>query len=228
MITEEINAWILHKKPLGETSAYVTFFTREKGILCALCRGVKTLKNSSIMQQFNPLWVSIAERANHYYVNKVELIASSLSLEKYNLYACLYLNELIYYLLKPLDAYDRLYDLYVNTLYGLQDAKNKTSIEILLRCFEWELLIATGYGVSLTHDANTGITIKDDTRYNFIPGLGLIESTDGILGKYLYKVANNIFDEEKTLKVSKFIMRKALDYCLNGREIKARSLLFVN
>ena len=91
------DAWLLHKKPISDNSYYATFLTRQKGVVVALCRASK---KQAILQQFTPLWLSITEKLNRYYVNKIESQGASLHFQKDTLFASLYINELIYYLLK--------------------------------------------------------------------------------------------------------------------------------
>lgn len=222
-----INAWVLHKKNSGETSANVTFFTREKGVITSLCRGARTIKMQSLLQQFNCLWVSFSEKSNYFYVNKVELASPALPLSGDKLFAGLYVNELLYYSCRQLDDHIQLYDLYEKTLHSINDSLDKLAIEVGLRRFEIGLLSSVGYGLDLTYEAKTMLPICVDCEYNYIPEVGLIKVDNGIAGAHIHAMANNDFKNIETIKIAKKIMRKCVDNFLDGREIKSRGLYLV-
>jgi DNA repair protein RecO (recombination protein O) len=219
-----MHAYVLHKKPSGDTSSYVTFFTSRKGIISSLCRGGRTAKKQSLLQQFNPLWVAFDERHERYYASKIELRLPSLQLFGKNLIASLYVNELLYYLLKPLDDHPYLYDLYEKTINLLQNATDNIAIEIILRRFEMALLSSTGYGLSLTSDVTTQLPIDELSQYSYIPGLGVSKVEKGIPGIHLYALEEDNLDDLAVLKIAKIIMRKAIDHALGGRKIQSRDL----
>ncbi|MDF1758832.1 MAG: DNA repair protein RecO [Legionellaceae bacterium] len=218
------NAWLIHKKWFGDSSAYITFYTREKGLISSFCRGARTNKMQSILQQFNYLWVNFTEKPNRFYVNKVELAAPALQLVGDRLYAGLYLNELLYYALQPLDENQQLFDLYEKTLRDLQFALDNISLEILLRRFEIGFLTAIGYGLVLTHDAKSLEPIKENNQYKYIPSVGLVTVERGISGAHIDAIADDNFESREVLQVTKKIMRVCIDHFLDGREIKTRSL----
>lgn len=218
------HAWVLHKQWSGDTSARVTFFTREKGMVCSLCKGGRTPKKQALLQAFTPLWVAFDERLSWCYVQKIELLSASLSLQGQQLFAGLYVNELLYHALRPLDAYPQLYDAYVMTLQSLCNVTDKLALEMLLRRFEWTLLASIGYGISLTHDARTGLPIVSTSQYRFIAGEGLVAADQGVIGTHLLALAEDKLDEPEVLKTAKKIMRLAIGHALGGKEIKARQL----
>src|SRR3990167_7217496 len=155
MITKGYHAWILHKRPSGDTSAQVTFFTREKGIISALSRGGRTPKKQSLLQAFTPLWVCFDTRGDWHYINQLDVISPSLTLTGHSLFASLYVNEIIYHGLYPFDSHPMLYDAYTYTVQQLTTTTHRQDIEALLRRFEWQFLLSCGYSFSLTHEAFT-------------------------------------------------------------------------
>ena len=225
MSEESSHAWVLHKQWSGDTSARVIFFTRDKGIVQALCQGGRAPKKQALLQAFIPLWVSFNVRSNWHYVNKLEMLSSALNLTNQSLFAGLYVNELLYLTLRPLDAHQELYDAYEATIHELNKPLINSSLEIILRRFEWTLLQSIGYGISLTHESSTGLPILSTNQYKFIPEEGLIQTQQGIIGSHILALADDKLDDRDVRKVAKYIMRVVIDHAVGNREIKSRCLI---
>ena len=80
MTTKTLQAWVLHKQWSGDTSARVSFFTRELGVIQCLCKGGRTPKKQALLQAFTPLWLSVDERYDRYYTQAIESISPILHL----------------------------------------------------------------------------------------------------------------------------------------------------
>jgi DNA repair protein RecO (recombination protein O) len=224
MTTESLHAWVLHKQWSGDTSARVSFFTRELGLVHCLCKGGRTPKKQSLLQAFTPLWVAFDERHERYYARSVESNSPSLHLEGHSLFSGLYVNELLYYVLNPSYPDSYLIDAYLQTLNGLAVSRDKLAIEAILRRFEWSLLHASGHSFSLTEEARTGGLIVADSNYQLVIGEGFVAHNKGIPGEHILALAADNLSEPVHLKTAKLIMRQAIDHLLGGREIKARAL----
>ena len=225
MITEGLDAWVLHKRASGETSVQVTFLTRENGLVRAGYKGGRTpTKKQSLVHVFTPLWVTLDVRHDWHYVRQLEAVSPSLELTGDGLFAGLYVNELLYHALTPLDPSPDFYDLYVHTLHALTAATERMAIEVVLRRFEWRLLTVCGYQMSLTHDAQSGVPIQASDHYVFIAGEGFVKASDGFQGAHIMAWASDVLDDIAVLKTVKSIMRCAIDHALDGRPIQARKL----
>lgn len=224
MVITDIAGWILHRKNTSENSAYITFFTRQLGVVTALCHSCNSRKRQSILQQFSPLWADFNEKTERLYVNKIEAQGASLNFSKDCLFSALYINEVLYHLLQPFEEYPDLFDLYVSTITGLSEKMDKPTLEIILRKFEFTLLSAIGYGINLTHTAYDLQIVNSDTNYHYNPEIGLVKTKDGIPGKHILAIAEQDFTDKQTLKYAKLITKRAIDNCLSGKEIKSRSL----
>lgn len=227
MITNGLQGFVLHQRGLGDTSAQVSFFTREHGVVSARSQGGRTPKKQALLQAFTPLWLCFDVRADWYYVRQIDVLASSFVLAGDALFAGLYVNELIYHGLHQLDPSPVLYDVYVHmlqTLVSLSPLSDRLSIEAALRRFEWQFLSSCGYAFSLTHDAITHIPIVADHQYDFIAGEGLVLASKGIPGQSIIAMACDHLDDALVLKAAKWIMRRAIDHALGGVRIKAREL----
>ena len=222
-VTEDA-VWVIHKVWSGDTSARVWFFTRDLGLVQALYKGGRTPKKQYLLQPFTPLWADFTERQNWYYVQKIEIAAVAAPLKQRHLYAALYLNELLYLTLQPLDAYPQLFDGYVDTLGALSEPLTVGELEAALRRFEWCLLVSLGYGIDLTHDACTTLPIEATTSYQVVPGQGLVASQQGMCGAHLLALARDELTDPLVLKTAKQLMRQLIDPCLGGKEIKTRRM----
>lgn len=227
-MTKSLSAWCIHKQWSGNTSARVSFFTSELGLVQALYKGGRTPKKQALLQPFTPLWIHLQERHHHYYVQTVEPNAPSLPLVGTALFSALYLNELVHHTLKPLAAEPELFQAYAYVLQHLSLTREQLSIETLLRRFEWSLLHAAGHHFSLTHDAQTGLLVNKEKHYHFIAGKGVVLAAEGILGEHLLALAADDLSTSDYLKSAKIIMRQAIDYLLGGKEIKSRSLYTIS
>ncbi|KTC84119.1 DNA repair protein RecO [Legionella brunensis] len=224
MTAETLEAWVLHKRPSGDTSVRATFFTREKGIVNCLCKGGRTPKKQAILQAFTPLWLSVEARKEWYYVRQFENTSAALDIKGNALFAGLYLNELLYYTLSPHDAHPDLYEVYVQTLQGLIIVTDNLAIEVLLRRFEWALLLACGQGISLTEEAHSANLIDGDKSYRFIVNEGFLPAKAGLAGKDILALSQGHLDDINVLKTAKLIMRQAIDHLLGGKTLKSRAL----
>ncbi|CDZ78676.1 Recombination protein O [Legionella massiliensis] len=223
MTAEALEAWVLHKTPSGDSSARVTFFTREKGLLNCLCKGGRTPKKQALLQPFAPLWLALDVRRDWHFVRNMEMLVGVPELKGNSLFAGLYVNELLYYALKPMDSQPELYDIYLSTIEGLAAVSERLAIEIVLRRFEWALLETCGYAISFTHTADHSAPILAESYYQFVAGQGFILADTGIPGQDILAIAAGHLRLE-VLKSAKFIMRQAIDHFLEGRILKSRSL----
>lgn len=224
MITEGWHAWILHRREVGETSAQMTFFTREAGMISALYKGARTVKKQSVMQAFTPLWVSVNRGDDRVFVRAFECLGPSIPLIGDALFSAHYLNELVFYTLRSFEPHTALFDDYAETLVRLSSAKNRQALEKFLRYFEYHLLQTCGYQVTLTLDS-FGQPILANQWYHYLAGEGLVASPEGVFsGADVIAFSEGRLDAPKALTTAKRIMRIAIDHALDGRPIKAREL----
>ncbi|MBA2648597.1 MAG: DNA repair protein RecO [Legionella sp.] len=219
-----LEALVLHKQWQGDTSARVSLFTRESGLVHCFCKAGRTPKKQALLQAFGPLWISLNERYEPAYIQAVESRESPMELLGDALLSGLYINELLYYSLSAMNPEPELFDAYMVTLKSLVLSEHRTSIEVLLRRFEWILLSVCGYSFSLTQEAKTAACILPNAYYQFIAGEGFVSATQGIPGSHVIALAAGNLGESKFLHSAKMIMRQAIDHLVGGREIKARAL----
>lgn len=228
MIVKSTEAWIIHKKWQGDSSAQISFFTPENGLIQGLYRGGRTPKKQALLQAFTPLWVHAQVSRGRYYIQSIESQSVALPLQGHSLFSALYLNEILYYLLKSESEEAILFDAYVFSLQNLAKAKDKMEIEATLRRFEWTLLRCLGAHFSLTCEARSNQAIVPDCFYQFVVEEGFVRAPEGFSGASICALSEDRLDDVISLRVAKIIMRQAINHLLNGREIKARSLYSVS
>ncbi|AUH72709.1 DNA repair protein RecO [Legionella sainthelensi] len=228
MTIRTVEAWVLHKQWSGDTSARVSFLTREFGVVQCLYKGGRTPKKQALLQAFTPLWISLTERYDRYYIQSIESISSTLPLIGHALFAGLYINEILYYALGSNYSDSALFDAYLFTLNNLVSTSDRLVLEALLRRFEWTVLRTCGYSFSLTQEARTENLIVADLYYQFVAGEGFVIDSVGIPGEHILALAQDDLSDAAYLKSAKKIMRQAIDHLVGGREIKSRALYFVD
>jgi DNA repair protein RecO (recombination protein O) len=227
MKTNALQAYVLHKRPLGETSVQVTFLTRQQGLVAALYKGGRSPKKQALLQGATPLWLTLNAVGERHYVRQLEVLGSSLLLVGESLFASLYINELLMHVLRPFDACPLLFDDYSNTLRALMTTHQRTAIEPILRRFEWSVLVASGQQFSLTHDTQSN-PILPDNQYTFVAGDGFVATHKGLSGALILAIAEDKLDDASTRIAAKGILRRAIHHLLDGKSLKSRRLYSPN
>ncbi|WP_419418839.1 DNA repair protein RecO [Legionella sp. D16C41] len=230
MTINSLNAWLLHKQPLGDTSLKVIFYSYEQGIITCVYKGGRLPVKQILLQPFTPLWVSFNQKANSQwrYIRQLENTALPLLLKGIALFAGLYVNELIYYLLDNAESQPTFYAVYEYTLQALAKSTERVEIEAILRHFEYRLLEICGYAFSYTHEAYSYELINLQKHYIFIAGQGFAPAKEGLLGSDIVAIGRGELNNKERLKIAKYIMRQAINHALEGRKLISRSLFKVD
>lgn len=215
--------FVLHKRPYRDSSALIELLTDTDGIVPVVARGVKRAKSklASVMQQFCLLDLSYTPKGELRALKQAE-IESHLFLSGERLLCGLYMNELILKLIPRLSHCEDVFELYQNTLQALANAP---SLEILLRCFEKQLLELLGYGISFSHTLS-GLAIDENQFYQLSldQGFEAAPEQDGHAGHLLLKIDEENLDTPETLHAAKQIMRRLIQAHLGHKTIESRSL----
>lgn len=223
MTTESVEAWLIHKKWVGESSAIIYFYTQQYGILTCRYRGCRSPKKQASLLAFTPLHLTFKAKNGWFYVQSLELLQAPLGLSGSNLFSALYVNELLFYSNRELEANSSLFNLYTKTLKALSTAADMHDIEQILRRFEWDLLKESGYEIPVEFDIS-GHQLNVSERYVLQPGDGLKQSVNGVEGYLLTHLAQGMPLDVEGLKAVKPLMRMAINHLLEGKPIKARAL----
>lgn len=216
--------WLIHKTWAANNAARVLFFNREQGLVWAKCHGGWGPKKQALLQAFTPLWAEWTQRQGWYTVSHVEIAGPAFDFLDHKLLSALYVNELLYHLLRPQDPHPALYDAYLATLQQLSLTTTRWDVERVLRRFEWALLSAIGYAMALDFDMRHHAAIVPQHYYHFQPGLGFVQAATGFLGADLLALARDDLSELTVLRTAKRVMRQALQHALGGKKLMSREL----
>ncbi|AJC50253.1 DNA repair protein RecO [Coxiella endosymbiont of Amblyomma americanum] len=222
------SAFILHRRPYGNTSLILECLTLNYGRVSIFARSARGLKSryKGKLELFSPFLISWSGRASLKSLGKVELNEMPVSLEGKALLCGFYLNELVLRLLPPNDPDSCLFYYYKNSLETL----SKGHIEISLRSFEKRLLERLGYGLPLEYDIKR-TSLKKDKFYQYIPEQGFAScnkengKVNTFSGKSLLALREEVFSNAHLIKEMKHLMRLVLRNLLGSNPLKTQELL---
>ena len=212
-------AFILHSREYRDTSRILDVFTQRHGRLTLFARGARGPKSrlASLLMPFRSLLVSWSGRGDAAQLTGAELQGEAMTLPSRQVMSGFYLNELIISLTTRHDPQPQLFEDYDGALRRLaMDA----APEPVLRVFEKRLLALLGYGLESD--------IAAQSYYQFRVGSGLCEVRDDTPGAYsgrcLLALQEETLGDAESLDVARRVLRQALDHCLEGRELRTRTV----
>ncbi len=217
-------AFILHHRPLRESSLLLEVFTHDFGIVSILARGVRKEKSKTVglLLPFSLLRLSYLDKNELKVLTHVETVVNY-PLQKMSLYCGFYANELLQKFLHRHDPHPQLFSHYQACLRNLLSGE---AIEQSLRYFELGMLEEAGYAVQLHIEHSGNTVVKNRRRYHFMPGSGMIEDSGGcVSGETLLALAAKAPLPGVALVEAKQLLRGMLDEHLQGRPLKSREVL---
>jgi len=212
-------AYILHSREYRDTSRILDVFSANHGRLTLFARGARGPKSklASLLMPFRPLLVSWSGRGDAAQLTGAESQGEPAPLPARQVLSGFYLNELILTLTTRHDPQPQLFEDYAGALRRLAAG---TAPEPALRVFEKRLLAGLGYGLEFSVDARM--------HYQFRVGQGLAEVREDAPGAYSGRCLLALQEEDlrdtETLDVARRVLRQALDQCLEGRELRTRTV----
>lgn len=224
-------AYILHSRAYRDTSLILETFTAEHGKLSLVAKGARRKarggSTAALLQPFAPLLLSFTGKSEMKTLTHVEAAAARIVLRKEQLYAAMYVNEILMRLLHRHDPHPMLFAGYGEVLQELGD---DAALEPVLRRFELRLLDELGYGFSLTNDGASGDRVVEDGWYHFHPESGLVRTLQGAdpahpayNGYSLLAIAEGDFSGD-SLVTARRLLRQALAQYLGDTPLKSREL----
>jgi DNA repair protein RecO (recombination protein O) len=213
-------AWVLSVRPYRETSALVELFARQAGRIGVVARGVRSgrARQRGLLQPFQPLLVSYADRGELGTLAGVEPDGAPVALRGEAVFSGWYLNELVLRLLPRRDPHARLFGYYAEAIAMLGGAAAAAA----LRLFEKRLLTELGYGLELPEPVEPGAWYRWDADQ----GLRLAEpGPSSYPGTSLRALAQEALDTPESLRDARRLMRAALRPHLGDRELRTPEML---
>jgi DNA repair protein RecO (recombination protein O) len=212
-------AFVLHHREYRDTSRILDVFSERHGRLTLFARGARGPKSklASLLMPFRPLLMSWTGRGDAAQLTGAEPDGEPLVLPPRQVLSGFYLNELIISLTTRHDPQSQLFEDYGRTLRRLCV---EAQPEPALRVFEKRLLESIGYALEIEVDAGS--------HYQYRPSVGLHEVREDAPGAYagrcLLALREESLDDSQSLDVARRVLRQALDHCLEGRELRTRTV----
>ncbi len=219
-------AYVLHSRAYRETSLILDVLTEDYGKVALIAKGVRNKKSTTaaLLQPFMSLLVSYIGKSDLRNLSHVELNPPITGLKGIPLYCGFYINELLNHFLQTNDPCPEIYQHYQQCLDLLQN--NSGNIEAALRLFELNLLESLGYGLQLTYDFQQEQPIDSEKKYYYIPDQGPVVAENGSFsGATLKSLQGKNLENKQALAEAKQLMRQVIDFHLQGRALKSRSLI---
>ncbi|MEH6453129.1 MAG: DNA repair protein RecO [Psychromonas sp.] len=223
------NAFILHRRPYGETSQLVDLFCEDVGKVSLVFKGGRnsTRMKRGMAQPFTLLQVSYFGRSNLKTIKSLEAKSQVVPLVGNRLFIAMYINELLYRLLHAETACDGLFECYQQTLLAIARDQDP---QVSLRIFELTLIETLGYGINFEQDVYSGDLIEAGYDYQYQQQSGFFAKQaihkrhDVYKGSEIIAIAQRDFSSDHVLKAAKRFCRQALAHLLGGKPLHSRAL----
>lgn len=223
-------AFILHGRDFQNTSRLLDVFTKDFGRITLVAKGARSARSKmqGILQPFTSLIISWTGKGDVQTLTGAETVKSSINLSGKQVMSGYYVNELIQRLVTFHDPHSDLFSVYQTTLENLSTGNDD---ELILRCFEKNMLAEIGYGLCLDTESISGTKINKDLMYHYDVENGpIVESaefvSDDILikGQTLLDLFFEKFTSPQSKKEAKRLMRVILNHHLGDKPLKTRNL----
>lgn len=224
MTQEWQEAYVLHRRPWRETSLWLEIFSCQAGKVALLSKGARRGKanKAGLLQPFQPLALVWRGRGDLPTLIGVEPLSTNPALTGQALFCGFYVNELLSYLLHRHDPHPQLFQRYQSVLADLIRA---TDLEASLRFFELDLLAAIGYGLILDREIISNCALRETERYRYELDSGPVCDSRGWLhGATLLELSQRRLASKRSRQEAKRLLRQAIDYRLEGKQLNSRSL----
>lgn len=218
-------AFIVHKRPYHDTSSLVQFLTPAHGRITVVARQSSKMIGKTL-QPFIPASVTCGGRGDMLTLRQFEPEGLQILVTTQQRMLGMYVNEL---LVKLTPARSRSYELFYLYKKCLADLVPNADIEKTLRLFELELLELTGNGLQLFYEHVSMEPVKDGVNYHYDMNAGPVQAERSdqpvYAGKTLIAMREK-FDpcDGRILAEAKRLLRQAIDYHLEHKVIRTRSL----
>lgn len=220
--------WVLHRRPWGESSLLIEFFSRDHGRIGLVGKGARSARSQwrGLLEPFCSLTVSWTRRGEMGTLTMLEPVDSRSVLEGRALWCGLYANELLIRLLARDDPAPSLFEAYSSLLPRLTDRGDQARA---LRRFELVLLESMGIAPDLAHDADAGEPIRSNRLYHLDPDVGLVAvdrpARSVFRGSVIQRLLNDRLESAEDARVARSLTRMLIEHQLDGRPLQTRRLL---
>lgn len=220
--------WVLHRRPWGESSFLIEFFSRDHGRIGLVGKGARSARSQwrGLVEPFCPLSASWTRRGEMGTLIMLEPAGSRCVLEGRALWCGLYANELLIRLVARDDPAPPLFEAYSSLLPRLADPADQART---LRRFELVLLESMGIAPDLASDADAGEPIRSDRLYHLDPDVGLVPvdrpARSVFRGSVIRGLLSDSLESAEDARMARSLTRILIEHQLDGRPLQTRRLL---
>lgn len=243
--------YILHRRAYRETSLLLDVFSYQHGKVSLLAKGAYKAKSarSAHLQPFQPLLMEWLGRSSLKTLTSVEAPRPALRFTGINLYAAMYVNELLFKLLQEEQPMHQLFESYIAVLDVLSSGVEPDQA---LRIFESRLLGSLGLMPDLKYDwqgnrldSSATYYLSTDGEFVLVPQASFQTASETFLvvrgadAQWLARMSNpsdsfsvsginsinEVAQDPDDNATVKAFLRSLIDKALDGREIESRKLV---
>ena len=215
--------YIIKISAYRESSNLYDAIAKDYGKITLIHKGIKANKKNYQLELFTPYKVSWSGKGDVKFLRSFEINSENILDKKYYVIG-MYFNELMYYLIKNDYQIEKLYEHYFLSLNELQVSKH---FLITLNNYEIGLLSLAGNYLNFESDIN-GKEIDKNLKYLYIPEQGpKINSNENecYSGETFLALSGKFSYNKKTLRESRLLMKRLIDYYIRPKKIKTREIL---
>tara|TARA_A100001011_G_scaffold396826_1_gene495969 strand:- start:728 stop:1411 length:684 start_codon:yes stop_codon:yes gene_type:complete len=215
--------YIIKITPYRESSNIYDAIAKDFGKITLIHKGIKYNKKSNSLELFCPYKINWSGKSDIKFIRDFESTEKLNLSPKHNIIG-MYFNEIMYYLTKNDFRIEKLYDHYDNSLRNLQ---NSNDLLANLNNYEIGILLLTGHYLVFDTDTN-GNTIEDTKKYTYVPDFGpkiVLDGKDAYSGETLIALSGQQPYNSKSIKESRLLMKRLIDYYIQPKKIKTREIL---
>ena len=221
METTEI--YIIKVISYRESSNLYEAIAKGYGKITLIHKGIRSNVKKNALELFIPYRINWSGKGGIKFLRDYEIIHHIDYTPTHHIIG-MYYNELLYYLTKSDFHIEKLYEHYDYSLRSLLSSKN---FLINLNNFEIGILILTGHYIIF--DRDTDDTALDASQsYSYIPDIGpqlQKNHKDIYKGETLMALSGINPYNEKSIKESRVLMKRLIDYYIQPKKIKTREIL---
>ena len=221
MITEDI--YIIKITPYRESSNLYDVIAKNYGKLTIIHKGVKNNNKKNSLELFVSYRASWSGKSSIKLLRDYEIVEAPKLSPNLNVIG-LYFNELMYYLTQNDYHIEGLYNHYD---FSMKSIVNTENILVNLNNYEIGLLLITGHYIIFNSNID-GEHVSIDSNYKYVPDFGPKQCTnknEGYSGKTFLALSEKYAYDAMTIKESRVLMKRLIDYYIQLKKIRTREVL---